>query len=89
MTDPSLKKHGISFSVHFSGNDLICKASDFYTLTRFSHFPQQAIFHSCFDCAVRLFGGICGSGSRENAVAQQVTKNYYALILFRTSLPFS
>lgn len=46
MTDASLKKHRISFRAHFSGDDLICKASDFHRLARFGHSPQQAIFHS-------------------------------------------
>lgn len=46
MTDASLKKYRISFHAHFSGDDLICKASDFHRLASFGHSPQQAIFHS-------------------------------------------
>lgn len=46
MADSSLKQYRISFGAPVSGDDLICKASDFHRLARFGHSPQQAIFHS-------------------------------------------
>lgn len=46
MTDASFQQCRISFGAHFSGDDLICKASDFPRLARFGHSPQQAVFHS-------------------------------------------
>lgn len=80
MTDTFVQPCGIRFGTHFSRDDLTCKASHFQRRSEIWSFSTVGYFPlSCFDCTVWLFGGICGSESKENAVPQQVTKSYYAL----------
>lgn len=87
---PPSKQYRISFHAHCSREELICKATDFHRLATFGHSPQQAMFHS--PVLIAQYDSLVASvvlGVKENAVAQQVTKSYYALMLVRTLMPFS
>lgn len=89
MTDASLQQYRIRFGARFSGDDLICKASDYHKLARLGQSPQQAIFHSPvliaqYDYLVAsvVLGARCCCSTGDKRL-------YYTLILFRTLLPFS
>lgn len=90
MTRASLKQYGLHFVAHFSGNNLILKASGFHRLTRIGHSPQCAISLSpvvivWYDCWVAsvILGVIkcCCSTSDKKLLCFHSAKNIITFLL--------